>query len=138
MHAEVTEHGVVRRFRRTSEAAPAARAFVRRWLPDAPGADELVLGAAEAINNAIDHGDGPEFEVTVDLSTERGTVRVTDAGPGFDPPAHPTMPAPLEDGHRGLAVMDACVDDVDVASDPAGTTVTLQQGFDPGTDERTL
>lgn len=122
---------MTRRFRRATEAAPAAREFVRRWLPAAPGADELVLGATEAINNAIDHGDGPEFVVAVDLGTEAGTVRVADAGPGFDPPERPTMPDPEDEAHRGLALMDACVDQVDVTSSTSGTVVTLLQGFTP-------
>ena len=41
------------------------------------------------------------------------------------------MPGPHATGHRGLALMEALVDDVDVVSDRAGTTVMLAQSFTP-------
>ena len=129
METAITELGVTRRFRRVAEAIPAARAFVRRWLPPLDAGDQLVMGAAEAINNVIDHAGGDHFTVAVDLDGTTGTVTVIDHGPGFDVPAHPTMPAPLDDCHRGLPMMHALVDRVVITADRGGTTVTLTQGF---------
>ena len=39
------------------------------------------------------------------------------------------MPGPQATGQRGLALMQALVDEVDVVSDRAGTTVMLAQSF---------
>jgi anti-sigma regulatory factor (Ser/Thr protein kinase) len=129
METAITELGVTRRFRRVAEAIPATRAFVRRWLPPVDAGDRLVMGAAEAINNVIDHADGDHFTVAVDLDGTTGTVTVIDDGPGFDVPAHPTMPGPLDDSHRGLPMMHVLVDRVVITADSDGTTVVLTQGF---------
>lgn len=134
METAITERGVTRRFRRVAEAVPAARAFVRRWLPISEPADRLALGAAEAINNVIDHATGDHFTVAVDLRGTTGTVTIADSGPGFDVPKDPAMPAPLEECHRGLPMMHVLVDRVDIASaetGATGTTVTLAQVFEP-------
>jgi anti-sigma regulatory factor (Ser/Thr protein kinase) len=127
---------VTRRFRRTREAVPAARAFVRRWLPSAGPTDGLVLAAAEAINNVIDHASGDAFTVAVDLDGTVATVTVADAGPGFDLPADPAMPAPIEGDRRGLAMMRLLVDDVDIVSSSKATVLTLRQAFSPATPGR--
>ena len=131
MESEITELGVTRRFRRVAEAVPAARAFVRRWLPESDPAEGLVVAAAEAINNVIDHATGEAFTVAVDLDGIVGTVTVLDVGPGFDVPDEPAMPDVFANRCRGLALMHALADGVDIASSPAGTTVTLRQEFAP-------
>jgi anti-sigma regulatory factor (Ser/Thr protein kinase) len=131
MESAITDMGVTRRFRRVREAVPAARAFVRRWLPAAEPTDGLVLAAAEAINNVIDHAVGDSFTVAADLRGTVATLTVADAGPGFDVPAKPTMPPVGESSHRGLAMMHLLADEVDIVSSPDGTTVTLRQEFVP-------
>jgi anti-sigma regulatory factor (Ser/Thr protein kinase) len=131
MESAITELGVTRRFRRMAEAVPAARAFVRRWLPESDPAEGLVVAAAEAINNVIDHATGEAFTVAVDLDGIVGTVTVLDVGPGFDVPDDPAMPDVFANRCRGLAMMHALADGVDIASSPAGTTVTLRQEFAP-------
>lgn len=131
MESAITELGVTRRFRRVAEAVPAARAFVRRWLPESDPAEGLVVAAAEAINNVIDHATGEAFTVAVDLDGIVGTVTVLDVGPGFDVPDDPAMPDVFANRCRGLAMMHALADGVDIASSPAGTTVTLRQEFAP-------
>jgi serine/threonine-protein kinase RsbW len=93
--------------------------------------EQLVLAVAEACNNAILHAKGDEFTVSVVVDSGRALVTVADHGAGFVPPAHPTMPGPQATGRRGLALMQALVDDVDVVSDRAGTTVMLAQSFTP-------
>ncbi|MBN2623751.1 MAG: ATP-binding protein [Acidimicrobiales bacterium] len=123
-------------FRRERSAVPSARAFVAHALRSAgaPGqvVDALVLAVAEACNNAVLHAGGTAVTLTVSVEDGRATVTIADDGVGFDPPRHPTMPAPLALGHRGLALMDALVDRVDVSSGAAGTTVALVQSLGAG------
>jgi serine/threonine-protein kinase RsbW len=117
------------RLRRWPAAVPAARAFVGHALrsagvpPDV--ADSLVQAVAEACNNAILHAAGDTFGVLVDVQENACTVTISDLGRGFDPPEHARMPAPEAVDHRGLALMEALVDHVNVSSTPAGTTVVL-------------
>jgi serine/threonine-protein kinase RsbW len=123
------------RFRRERTAVPSARAFATRALAagamPAETVEPLVLAVAEACNNVILHAAGDDFTVSVVIDDGRALVTVADRGAGFVPPAHPAMPGPLATGHRGLALMEALVDDVDVVSDGAGTTVMLVQSFVP-------
>jgi len=91
--------------------------------------DSLVLAAAEACNNVILHARGGSFTVSVVVDADRAAVAVADDGPGFEPPVRPAMPAPHATGNRGLALMGALVEHVDVSSDGAGTTVVLEQSF---------
>jgi len=117
------------RFRREATAVPSARAFVRHALRSAGAStaavDSLVLAAAEACNNAVLHATGRDFTVGVTVDTCRAVVVVSDEGPGFRPPARRSMPEVQATGRRGLALMDALVERVDVSSGPAGTMVVL-------------
>lgn len=90
-------------------------------------ADNLVQAVAEACNNAILHAAGDTFTVTVTVQGTACTLIVSDLGRGFDPPEHANMPSPQAVDHRGLALMEALVDEVKVSSTPAGTTVVLVQ-----------
>jgi serine/threonine-protein kinase RsbW len=123
------------RFHRERTAVPSARAFAAHALVSAavPSdiVEQLVLAAAEACNNAILHAEGDDFTVSVVVEGDRALVTVADHGAGFIPPSRPSMPSPHATGHRGLALMEALVDDVDVVSDRAGTTVMLAQSFTP-------
>jgi serine/threonine-protein kinase RsbW len=116
----------------------AARGFARRTLtaagvsPDV--VDPMILAVAEACNNAILHADGHDFTVTVSVDNARAVVSVSDDGRGFSPPAQPSMPHPQATGHRGLALMGAMVDHVDVVSTGHGTTVTLMHALAPVDD----
>jgi anti-sigma regulatory factor (Ser/Thr protein kinase) len=123
------------RFRRERAAVPSARAFVRHALRS-EGAhseivDRLVLAVAEACNNAILHTSGSTFTVSVVVEPVRALVAVADEGAGFLPPDEPVMPSPHATGHRGLAMMSALVDNVDVTSGNRGTTVVLVQSLVP-------
>jgi serine/threonine-protein kinase RsbW len=123
------------RFRRERAAVPSARAFVEHALRavNAPSdvVDAVVLATAEACNNAILHARGSGFTVSVGLEGGRATVAVTDHGDGFNPPDRPAMPAPQATGRRGLAIMEALVDDVELTSGARGTTVVLTQSLMP-------
>ncbi len=117
------------RFRRERAAVPSARAFVRTALRGngVPSSlvDPLVLAVAEACNNAILHADGEAFDISVEVHGTNCTIVVTDCGDGFEPPVRPQMPAPDAMDHRGLALMQALVDHVEVSSSDAGTAVVL-------------
>jgi anti-sigma regulatory factor (Ser/Thr protein kinase) len=121
------------RFRRDRAVVPSARAFVRTALRGngVPSGlvDPLVLAVAEACNNAILHADGEAFGISVEVRETNCTIVVTDAGEGFEPPARPQMPAPDATGRRGLALMQALVDHVEVSSSETGTTVVLAQSL---------
>ena len=114
---------------------PSARAFAAHALASAavPSevAEALVLAVAEACNNAILHAAGDDFTVSVDIDGGRALVTVADRGRGFVPPTRLAMPGPQAMGRRGLALMEALVDVMDVVSDRAGTTVMLAQSFTP-------
>ena len=116
---------------RERAAVPSARAFVRRALASAgvpPETTEaVVLAVAEACNNAILHADGEAFRVALVVDGSQVTVSVSDSGGGFVPPDHPRMPAPDATGQRGLALMEALVDRVEVSSTAGGTTVVIEQ-----------
>jgi anti-sigma regulatory factor (Ser/Thr protein kinase) len=117
------------RFQRERASVPSARAFVRSALRGSGVpfglVDPLVLAVAEACNNAILHAGGDAFGVSVVVEGTDCTVVVSDSGDGFVPPARPRMPAPDATGKRGLALMQALVDHVEVSSSEAGTTVVL-------------
>lgn len=121
------------RFRRERAAVPPARAFVEHTLRSAGAptdiVERVVLATAEACNNAILHADGDDFTLSVVVEGGRAMVSVSDDGDGFDPPDHAAMPGPQATGRRGLALMQALVDAVDVSSGPAGTTVALVHAF---------
>jgi anti-sigma regulatory factor (Ser/Thr protein kinase) len=118
-------------FRREPTAVPAARAFVLKTLvrldmtPDAR--DSLVLAAAEACNNVVLHAECDSFVVSVSRDEHTCLVDITDSGHGFYVPASFDMPPASQVGRRGLAMMQALVDRVQVASSPTGTAVMLMQ-----------
>jgi serine/threonine-protein kinase RsbW len=124
------------RLRRERAAVPSARAFVRQALrrvgATSDASDSLVLAVAEACNNAIMHATGDVFGLSLVIKGAQCTVTVSDTGAGFVPPARPRMPEPEATGQRGLALMQALVERVEVSSNAAGTTVVLQQTLAPG------
>lgn len=119
------------RFRREPVAVPSARAFVRRALGalnlTADARDRLVLAAAEAFNNVVLHAECDFFTVTISRDGDSCVLGVTDSGDGFFVPGTFEMPPANDVGHRGLALMQALVDEMRVASSPSGTAVLLAQ-----------
>jgi serine/threonine-protein kinase RsbW len=121
-------------FRREPTAVPTARAFVTRSLGplalSVEASERLVLAAAEAFNNVVLHAEGDSFAVTVAADGSSCTVSVTDSGGGFRAPrSRPAMPPAYEVGRRGLALMYALVDRVEVISTTSGTAVVLAQAL---------
>ncbi len=101
---------------------------VQEGTPRVPGrvARALVLAAMQAVANAVQHAEARALSVDVTGSAEPGgvTIRVRDAGRGFDVNAIPADRL----GIRGsiIARVTAVGGRSTLDSSPAGTTVTLE------------
>jgi serine phosphatase RsbU (regulator of sigma subunit)/putative methionine-R-sulfoxide reductase with GAF domain/anti-sigma regulatory factor (Ser/Thr protein kinase) len=110
----------------TSEALVSVRRLLRRWLAHHGAGEEetndIVVACQEACANAVEHAYGPghaHFEV--DARHRQGRIRVTVRDSGrWRPPrgAH---------RGRGLRLMRALMESVDVEHGPAGTVVVLER-----------
>jgi len=108
------------------EALASMRGLLRRWLRHADGTDqeiaEITTACGEAATNAIEHagagGDTP-FELDGRLDGREVVIRVRDFG---------AWRAPREgDQGRGLSLMRALMDTVEVTPSREGTTVLLRR-----------
>ena len=110
------------------EALASMRSLLRRWLRHVEGTEqeiaEITTACGEAANNAIEHagagGDTP-FEVDGRLEGDEVTITVRDFG-AWRPPRE-------GDHGRGLSLMKALMDSVDVSPSPEGTTVLLRRAL---------
>jgi anti-sigma regulatory factor (Ser/Thr protein kinase) len=106
------------------EALASLRALLRRWLRHADGSEqeiaEVVTACGEAATNAIEHaGAGTPFEISGRLDGRNVQIEIRDRG---------AWRAPREgDRGRGISMMQALMDTVDVMHTPEGTTVTLHR-----------
>jgi PAS domain S-box-containing protein len=113
-------------FPATPEALASMRAVMRRWLRHV-GADdqlvaEIVTACGEAATNAIEHsgaGGGAPFELSGQLDGPELVITVRDYG-AWRPPR-------TGDHGRGLSLMRALMDSVEVTPTPEGTTVRLRR-----------
>ena len=118
------------RFRIEFPAEPGAlasmRTLLRRWLKHAQGTDreiaEITTATGEAAANAIEHAGGAStmpFEVVGRLDGRVVELAVRDYG---------AWRAPREDDQgRGLILMKALMDDVEVTPTSEGTTVRMKR-----------
>jgi serine phosphatase RsbU (regulator of sigma subunit)/anti-sigma regulatory factor (Ser/Thr protein kinase) len=118
------------RFRIEFPADPAAlasmRTLLRRWLKHAEGTEreiaEITTATGEAAANAIEHAGGTPsapFEVAGHLDGRQVELAIRDFG---------AWRAPREDDQgRGLVLMKALMDDVEVTPTPEGTTVRMKR-----------
>ena len=106
----------------------AMRALLRRWLRTADGDEievaEVLTAIGEAAANAIEHGGAaaggrPPFSIDGRLSDGEVEVVVRDAGAWRD--------RRRSEGGRGLVLMRALMDSVDVEPGADGTTVTMRR-----------
>jgi serine/threonine-protein kinase RsbW len=107
---------------------------------------DIELALTEACTNVLDHsGPGDAYDVTVTIGPGRCELRIIDIGHGFD---HATvarshdsdLDVTAEQG-RGLGLMHALVDQIELISEPeTGTLVRLvkQLAFDEETAARRL
>jgi PAS domain S-box-containing protein len=123
---------VTDRFRAEFEAEPEAlsqmRAMLRRWLRHAGAGDnaiaEITTACGEAATNAIEHAGGAatRFEISGRNRDREIEIAVRDRGSW----RHPRE----GDQGRGLSLMRALMDTVEVAPSPEGTTVRLRRRLD--------
>jgi anti-sigma regulatory factor (Ser/Thr protein kinase) len=128
----VTDH-----FRAEFETEPEAlsqmRAMLRRWLRHAGAADaeiaEITTACGEAATNAVEHagGGGPRYEISGQVAGREVEIEVRDYGSWREPREG--------DQGRGLSLMRALMDTVDVVPSPEGTTVRLGRTLDSGGSE---
>lgn len=104
----------------------AARGALRSWLAvsgvDTPTARDIVLAANEALANAVEHGStSPNSIVTLHAEAVGGSivVDVRDRGRWLEREPEPHR-------GRGLPVMRAVIDEVDIDPGGNGTTVRLR------------
>ena len=117
----------------TGQLAPA-RARLRRWLDScAPGTrigQDALVAAGEAVANAIEHGhrDNPGGEIRLRAATTAGRLWLTviDSGSWLPP-----GPAPAQYRGKGVMLMRALMDNVNIEAGPAGTTVTMDARITP-------
>jgi serine/threonine-protein kinase RsbW len=93
---------------------------------------DVELALSEACTNVLLHsGPGDQYRVRLDLEDRLVVIRVIDVGRGFDSARLRAEDPLLEDERgRGLGLMRALVDRVDLTSRPeAGTIVTLEKAL---------
>lgn len=103
----------------------AARNFVRECVEDSFEDDKLsdiALATSELATNAVEHGDGDDFNVSVFQSSDRFTVRVTSVGESSVP--HLRDPTPDRLNGRGLRIATAVSDDLQIVTNATGATVS--------------
>jgi anti-sigma regulatory factor (Ser/Thr protein kinase) len=113
-------------FPTTPETLASMRSVLRRWLRHVGGDEqeiaEIVTACGEAATNAIEHagsGGGAPFEVSGRLEHRTVHLTVRDFG---------VWRAPRAGDHgRGLSLMRALMDSVQVTPTPEGTTVSLER-----------
>ena len=119
---------------RDEQTVPVARHIVRNAMEQVGVEETCVydfeLALSEACTNVLLHsGPGDQYVVRLDLEDRIGVIRVIDVGHGFDS-ARLQAEDPLLEAERGrgLGLMRALVDRVDLTSRPeAGTIVTLEK-----------
>lgn len=97
--------------------------------------DDFLTAVDEAVANAIRHGSPRGEQDTVRIICRRDadgiSVEVQDGGDGFHAPGEPVMPGPEATGGRGLPLMIALADRMEVMSSPRGTRVILHKKARP-------
>jgi serine phosphatase RsbU (regulator of sigma subunit)/anti-sigma regulatory factor (Ser/Thr protein kinase) len=106
------------------EALAPMRAVLRRWLMNADGSEqeiaEVITACGEAATNAIEHaGAGEPFEISGVLDGPSVKLEVRDYGAWRSPRQG--------DRGRGLSLMRALMDTVDVVPSAEGTTVRMER-----------
>jgi PAS domain S-box-containing protein len=113
-------------FPTTPEALAAMRALLRRWLRHVGAGEqeiaEVVTACGEAATNAIEHagaGGGAPYEIIGLVEGRELQITIRDYGAWRAPRAG--------DHGRGLSLMRALMDTVEITPTPEGTTVRLRR-----------
>ena len=92
---------------------------------------DVQLALTEACANVVRHAVGTsQYSIRFGLGAEAVEIEITDVGPGFAPPANPQPPAPERESGRGLALIDALVDDCEFVQDGRDNRVCLVKRFE--------
>ena len=121
---------------RDEQTVPVARHIVRNAMEQVGVEPDCIydfeLAMSEACTNVLLHsGPGDQYVVRLDMEDEIGRIRVIDVGHGFDSARlQATDPLLVDERGRGLGLMDALVDRVQLTTRPeAGTIVTLEKAL---------
>ena len=87
---------------------------------------QLILG--EACANALTHAHVTDYRVEVQATTQGCVLRVSDHGVGLHPGPAPD-PNELNERGRGLLLIRALADEVDIDSTPDGTVVSVAKSW---------
>lgn len=97
---------------------------------------DLMIAVMEAVNNAIVHGNSEDtnkkIHMKIEVTPGTLTVWIRDEGPGFEPKNVPDPLAPqnvLHASGRGLLMMKAFMDEVDIRPAMTGTLVKMTKRF---------
>jgi len=118
-----------------SKTATAIAEFMR-MSPDR--IDEVRMAVVEACINALEHSRAEDkevyvtFEVLGEKDPEKLRITVRDTGVGFSPEelADPTMEEKLKSLRKrgwGLKIIRGLMDEVEIRSNPTGTTVVMSK-----------
>jgi len=117
------------------EGLASLRATLRRWLAendaDADEVAAVTMATNEAVENAIEHGhrlSSQPFQVELQRTASEVVITVRDRGRWRE---NKTRRKPGDRG-RGLTLMRAFMDDVEVSPSPGGTTVVLRRALRAG------
>ncbi len=94
--------------------------------------DDISIAVTEAVNNAIKHGNKEDstksIKIVFEVETDRIKIRIKDEGKGFqleevkDPRKNENL---LKDDGRGILIMKALMDEVEVLSGNEGNVLQL-------------
>ncbi len=94
--------------------------------------DDISIAVTEAVNNAIKHGNKEDstksIKIVFEIETDRIKIRIKDEGKGFqleevkDPRKNENL---LKDDGRGILIMKALMDEVEVLSGSEGNVLQL-------------
>jgi len=97
---------------------------------------DLMIAVMEAVNNAILHGnrEGAQKKIHMKIEAQPSsmTVWIQDEGDGFRVDAVPNPITPdnvMSTSGRGILMMQAFMDEVEILPASTGTTVKLTKGF---------
>ena len=96
--------------------------------------DDVALALSEACTNVVEHAaDDDEYEVRVEVEDDHCTISVANTADGVDASALTgVLPDTTSVSGRGVAIMRAVMDRVDLVSEPeTGTIVQLYKQLDP-------
>jgi serine/threonine-protein kinase RsbW len=95
-----------------------------------------MISVMEAVNNAIQHGNGADesklVHIKIDTVENVLTIRIKDEGGGFQEGSVPDPRDPqnlMNVSGRGILMMKAFMDDVAIVSSEGGTEVTMSKNF---------